>query len=278
MLRTACILPARLEASRLPRKLLLKRSGKYVIQHVHERIQGLGVARVVIATDSEEILAAAREFGAEALMTDPGHQSGTDRVAEAARLLADDSLELIVNVQGDEPEIDPEHVQRLIRPWSRATHGDPGRAPRPRRLGALPGGQLVRDAAGYALYFSRAPIPAGALEPGSPVHPLRHVGVYAFRPDFLQAFCKLDPAPLERVERLEQLRALYHGHRIRVAVVEASGARGIDTPEDHERFLARLTEQRGRHHEEREVSRTPRRPDQAHLRHRRRRSRPWARA
>ncbi|MEZ6189544.1 MAG: 3-deoxy-manno-octulosonate cytidylyltransferase [Planctomycetota bacterium] len=245
MLRTACILPARLEASRLPRKLLLKRSGKYVIQHVHERIQGLGVARVVIATDSEEILAAAREFGAEALMTDPGHQSGTDRVAEAARLLADDSLELIVNVQGDEPEIDPEHVRRLIEAMEQ---GDPmGTLAEPLDPDDWERSQvvkLVRDAAGYALYFSRAPIPAGALEPGSPVHPLRHVGVYAFRPDFLQAFCKLDPAPLERVERLEQLRALYHGHRIRVAVVEASGARGIDTPEDYERFLARLTEQK----------------------------------
>lgn len=245
MLRTACILPARLEASRLPRKLLLKRSGKYVIQHVYERIQSLGVARVVIATDSEEILAAAGEFGAEALLTDPGHQSGTDRVAEAARLLDDPSLELIVNVQGDEPEIDPEHVRRLIEAMERgdpmgtlAEPLDPDDWGRPQVV------KLVLDAQGYALYFSRAPIPDGAQAPESPVQALRHVGVYAFQPAFLQAFCKLAPAPLERAERLEQLRALYHGHKIRVAVVEASGARGIDTPEDYERFLARLTEQK----------------------------------
>ena len=112
--------------------------------------------------------------------------------------------------------------------------------------------KLVLDAQGYALYFSRAQIPDGGFAAGSPLHPLRHVGVYAFRPDFLQAFCKLTPAPLERAERLEQLRALYHGHRIRVAVVEATGARGIDTAEDYERFLARLeTSKRGRQHEER---------------------------
>jgi len=250
MLRTACIIPARLEATRLPRKLLLKRSGKYVIQHVFERIQSLGVARVVIATDSQEIQAAAEAFGAEALLTDAGHTSGTDRVAEAARLLGDDSLELIVNVQGDEPEIDPEHVGRLIETMEQGD--DMGTLAEPLAAGDFERPQVVKlvcDAAGYALYFSRAPIPyleptgAGSWPADLPLQPLRHVGVYAFRPAFLQAFCKLESAPLERVERLEQLRALHYGHRIRVAVVEASGARGIDTPEDYERFLARLDEQ-----------------------------------
>lgn len=244
MLRTACIIPARLEATRLPRKLLLKRSGKYVIQHVFERIQALGVARVVIATDSEEIRAAAGEFGAEALLTDAAHTSGTDRVAEAVRLLADDSLELIVNVQGDEPEIEPGHVRRLIEAMEQGD--DMGTLAEPLDAEDYSRPQVVKlvcDANGYALYFSRAPIPHGGFASDSAVRPLRHVGVYAFRPAFLQAFCKLQPAPLERVERLEQLRALFHGHRIRVAVVEASGARGIDTPEDYERFLARLDEQ-----------------------------------
>lgn len=237
------VIPARLQSTRLPRKLLLRDSGKYLVQHVWEQARAAArVERVVVATDSEELRAACGEFGAEALMTSAEHRSGTDRVAEAARILAGrgEAFDLVVNVQGDEPELDPAHVDQLVALMG---DGDPmgtlaeelsdsGDLERPQVV------KVVVDAASRALYFSRAPIPHGARPGGAPPV-LRHVGLYAYRPDLLQTLCRLEPCPLERVERLEQLRALYHGHAIRVGVVAGGGARGIDTPEDYAAFLAR---------------------------------------
>jgi 3-deoxy-manno-octulosonate cytidylyltransferase (CMP-KDO synthetase) len=240
------IIPARLASTRLPRKLLLKESGKFLLQHVYERaVEASHVDRVVIATDTEEIAEAARSFGATAIMTSAEHKSGTDRVAEAVRILIGDDgppPELVVNVQGDEPELDPVHVDRLIDLMAgcddpMGTLAEPidtaSDLTRPSVV------KVVVDTRGRALYFSRSPIPHGVSVGESP-HALRHIGLYAYRPAFLQGFCALPPAPLERIERLEQLRALFHGHSIRVAVVKSGGARGIDTREDYDAFLARL--------------------------------------
>ncbi len=240
------IIPARLASTRLPRKLLLNESGKFLLQHVYERaVQASKVDRVVIATDTEEIAEAARSFGATAVMTSDEHKSGTDRVAEAVRILVGDDgtpPELVVNVQGDEPELDPDHVDRLIDVMANCDDpmgtlaepiDDAADLARPSVV------KVVVDTLGRALYFSRAAIPHGAGVGENP-RALRHIGLYAYRPAFLQGFCSLPPAPLERSERLEQLRALFHGHSIRVAVVQSGGARGIDTREDYDAFLSRV--------------------------------------
>jgi 3-deoxy-manno-octulosonate cytidylyltransferase (CMP-KDO synthetase) len=245
-MRALVIIPARLASTRLPRKLLLKESGKFLLQHVYERaVEASSVDRVVIATDSEEIAEAAGSFGATAIMTSDEHKSGTDRVAEAVREIVGDGEppELVVNVQGDEPELDPLHVDRLVELMAGCE--DPmGTLAEPIDDAAdLARSQVVKvvvDTLGRAMYFSRAAIPNGAGVGDNP-RALRHIGLYAYRPAFLQGFCALPPAPLERSERLEQLRALFHGHSIRVAVVQSGGARGIDTREDYDVFLARVS-------------------------------------
>lgn len=243
MAQVLTVIPARLGSTRLPRKVLLRDTGRYLIDHVHERVRAAKHAgRVVVATDSDEVLAACRAFGAEALMTRADHPSGTDRVAEVARALGG-AFDLVVNVQGDEPELDPGHVDRLVELMrrTRAEMGtlaepldDPDEVVKPQVV------KVVTDHHGRALYFSRSPLPSLGAPPaeGEPLA-LRHVGIYAFTPAFLQTFCALPPAPLERRERLEQLRALWHGHAIHVGVVAAQGVRGIDTPEDYAAFVAR---------------------------------------
>lgn len=247
--RVLTVIPARLGSTRLPRKVLLKESGRYLIDHVHERVRAARLCgRVVIATDSDEVLAACREFGAEAVMTRADHPSGTDRVAEVARALGapGPEFDLVVNVQGDEPELDPTCVDTLVELMrtSNAEMGtlaepldDPDEVAKPQVV------KVALDKHGWALYFSRSPLPSQGFSADRPAGDplcLRHVGIYAYTPRFLQTFCHLAPAPLERRERLEQLRALWHGHRIQVGVIPAQGGRGIDTPEDYERWLRRL--------------------------------------
>jgi 3-deoxy-manno-octulosonate cytidylyltransferase (CMP-KDO synthetase) len=238
-MRTIVVVPARLASTRLPRKALLRETGKFMIEHVWERVRlAKNVARLVIATDAREIEAACRSFGAEVVMTRDTHVSGTDRCAEAYATLVrgGERADLVVNVQGDEPEVDPAHIEKLIAVMasSKAPMGtlaepfdDPEEAARPQVV------KVVLDHAGRCLYFSRSPIPSG---PGGW---LRHVGMYAFTPAFLEAFTRLAPAELEKRERLEQLRALAHGHAIQAAVVTGSGVRGIDTPEDYAAFVSR---------------------------------------
>jgi 3-deoxy-manno-octulosonate cytidylyltransferase (CMP-KDO synthetase) len=244
-MRALVIIPARLQSTRLPEKLLLKETGKYLLQHTWERAcEATRVTRVVIATDHERISAAATEFGAQARLTSPSHPSGTDRTAEAARILASEGevFDLVVNVQGDEPELDAAVIDDLIALMESDPQAPMGTLAEPIQDPAevlLPQVvKVVRDARGRALYFSRSPIPAGAA-PGGPLQPLRHVGIYAYRPEFLQTFCGLTPAPLEGVERLEQLRALWHGFPIQVGLLQRPGARGIDTRPDYDAFLAR---------------------------------------
>lgn len=237
------VIPARLDSQRLPRKALLKESGRTLIEHVHQRVQQVrGLDRIILATDSEEIMEAARGFGAEAMMTRADHCSGTDRVAEVAASLAAQGqrYEVVVNVQGDEPELDPKQVEQLLELMER---GDP-MATLAERMDDIEEARLpqvvkvVLDEEGRALYFSRSlmPYPARDTDPGGW---LRHLGIYAFKADFLQTYTRLPASQLEQRERLEQLRALAHGYRIRVGVVEGRSGRGIDTREDYDAFLKR---------------------------------------
>jgi len=244
MPRVAVVIPARYQSTRLPGKPLLRETGKFLIQHVCERAAlATCVDEVVVATDDERIRAAVQSFGGRAVLTSAAHRSGTDRIAEAVRGIHAD---VIVNVQGDEPAIEPQAIDLAVRLLERhpdadmstlaAPECDPARLRDPNLV------KVVLDARGYALYFSRAPIPASKSYPGFPQGDehvyLAHIGLYAFRRDFLFRFASLPPSPLEAHESLEQLRALEHGHRI-VVGISSYHARGIDTPEDYRDFLAR---------------------------------------
>ncbi len=199
-----------------------------------------GIGRVLVATDDARIVDACASFGAQAVLTRPDHPSGTDRIAEVAAQLPE--ADTIVNVQGDEPEVQPEHVGALVRALIEsglpmATLCEPlddASAANPNRV------KVVTRADGRALYFSRSPIPHnrdGGPWPAGAGYRL-HLGLYAYRREFLLAYPTLPPAPLEQAEKLEQLRALYHGYDI--AVAEVTGHRpGIDTPEDYAAFVAR---------------------------------------
>jgi 3-deoxy-manno-octulosonate cytidylyltransferase (CMP-KDO synthetase) len=234
------MIPARYAASRLPGKPLLPIAGKPMIQHVYERARGARTLSVLlVATDDERIAAAVRAFGGKAVLTSPEHRSGTDRLAEAARDLAAD---VIVNIQGDEPLVTPETIDALVTPFAErpelamATIATP--ILRQEDAAATSVVKVVVDREGYALYFSRLPIPfyrdeASPAAGGDPRH-WRHMGMYAYRKEVLMRFASLPPTPLEQAESLEQLRALEHGVRILV-VPTAHDVVGVDTPEDLER-------------------------------------------
>lgn len=238
------LVPARLASTRLPRKPLADIAGKPMVVRVAERARlAPGVLRVVVAADDASIVEACRAHGVPALMTRADHASGSDRLAEACTLLALADDALVVNVQGDEPLIDPaliartaaELAQRADCVMSTAAHpiDDAAEFANPNVV------KVVLDGAGRALYFSRAPIPhlrdaAHAAELPQPP-PLRHIGLYAYRAAFLRHFPQLPPSPLERVESLEQLRVLWHGERIAVHVWPVAPGIGVDTPADLER-------------------------------------------
>jgi 3-deoxy-manno-octulosonate cytidylyltransferase (CMP-KDO synthetase) len=233
------VIPARFGSTRLPGKPLLSETGRPLVVHVLENAaRARSADRVVVATDDERILAAVRDAGGEAVLTSPDHRSGTDRVAEAARGLPGG---VVVNVQGDEPELDPEHLDRLVA----ALDADPEAGIATLAAPAGPGDdasphvvKVVVAGSGRALYFSRSPIPYHRDEA---VPRLRHAGVYAFRREALEAFVRTPPTPLERAESLEQLRALESGVAVKVVVVDRV-APGIDTPEDYAAFVARRRE------------------------------------
>jgi 3-deoxy-manno-octulosonate cytidylyltransferase (CMP-KDO synthetase) len=229
--RTCVIIPARFGASRFPGKPLADLAGRPVIAHVVERaLRARGVDLVAVATDDARIAAAAERAGARAVLTGEA-RTGTDRVAEAARKLSP-RPEIVVNLQGDEPLIEPGAVEALLEAL-RDPAVEMATLARPLAEGELERPHVVKvvcDARGDALYFSRAPIPHRRAG-GRSALARAHVGIYGFREPFLQRFAAMEPGPLEQEESLEQLRALERGHRIRV-VETAYGGFGVDTPED----------------------------------------------
>ncbi len=240
------LIPARLASTRLPNKPLADIAGKPMVVRVAERVAGLAAARaVVVACDDARIADACAAHGVRAVLTRSDHASGSDRLAEACTLLGLDGDDIVVNVQGDEPLIDPALVQAVasLLPlradcvMATAAHALASAAEfdNPNVV------KVVLDAAARSLYFSRAPIPwwrDGAGAPPTSPQPLRHVGLYAYRAAFLRAFPTLPQAPLEAVEALEQLRVLWHGERIAVHVAEHAPGPGVDTPEDLARVRA----------------------------------------
>ncbi len=238
-MKTAIVIPARYASSRLPAKPLLRETGKYLIQHVYERACESSADTVIVATDDARIFNAVRSFRGNVVMTRGDHPSGTDRVAEvAAKLDAD----VIVNVQGDEPMIEPATLDLLARllvddaDAQMATLASPIASV---ELWRDPNCvKVVCDEQGRALYFSRSPIPF--VRDGEPDFAskrfLQHLGLYAYRREFLLKLAALPPAPLEMMERLEQLRVLALGYRIQVGVIPHAH-RGVDTPADYQRFV-----------------------------------------
>jgi 3-deoxy-manno-octulosonate cytidylyltransferase (CMP-KDO synthetase) len=239
------VIPARHASSRLPGKPLLEIGGKPMVVHVAERARASGAADVIIATDHAEIARVVEVHGFAAAMTREDHLSGTDRIAEVAaqRRLAQDCI--VVNVQGDEPLIEPALIGAVARQLDDHADAAIATACCPLTDAAQMSNanvvKVVLDKNGYALYFSRAPIPfardafAGgiaALPAGLPAY--RHIGVYAYRAGFLERYARLAPAAIEQAEALEQLRALWHGHRISVAVTAQAPHAGVDTAADLE--------------------------------------------
>lgn len=238
-MRAIGVIPARWASTRLPEKVLLPIAGKPMIQHVYERAAlAAGLSSVLVACDDARILDAVLAFGGNAVLTDPDHPSGTDRIAEAVAGLACDA---VVNIQGDEPLIDPCDIDLVLSPLA----GDPACAMAtlmtPIReecdLHDPSCVKVVVDRAGWALYFSRSLIPHPRNPIGTPTY--RHIGIYAYRRDFLLAYPRLEPTPLSRTESLEQLRALEHGYRIRCVETPRESI-GVDTEEDLARVRALL--------------------------------------
>jgi 3-deoxy-manno-octulosonate cytidylyltransferase (CMP-KDO synthetase) len=232
-LKFRVIIPARYASTRFAGKPLADLNGKPMVVRVCERARRSGAASVHVATDDERIAAAVRAHGHSVVMTRRDHASGTDRLAEAAKKLRLKDSEIVVNVQGDEPLISPKLIAQVAGTLAKskaasvstACHAIHGDATSPNVV------KVVLDREGYALYFSRSQIPY-PREEGAIVY--RHAGIYGYRVSFLKKFSRLKPAPLERAEALEQLRALWHGYRIAVAVSETGIPPGVDTPEDLE--------------------------------------------
>lgn len=245
------LIPARLQSSRLPRKLLLDRTGKPLIQYAWQAAcRADSLDEVIVATDSEEIAQVVRGFGGRAEMTGD-HPSGSDRIAEVVHRCCGDA-DIIVNIQGDEPELDPADIDRLVEALRQSGGAEMATLATPIRdelvLTDPACVKVVCAADGRALYFSRAPIPFArdgvpadwiAHERQQIDSPwLLHLGVYAYRREFLLAFTRLPPGRLEQLEKLEQLRALEAGAAIQVATIPRAAV-GIDTPEDYARFVQR---------------------------------------
>ncbi len=250
MSHVLAVIPARLASTRLPRKVLLDKTGKPLIQHVYEGAKACKlIDQVVVATDAQEVAKVVASFGGESVMTSEACASGTDRVAEAARKFP--KATLVINVQGDEPEMSPVPLTALVAGMKKMSKAMMGTIVTPWPSGVPlnePGFvKAVLDREGYALYFSRAAIPfyrehpnlppEGTREDGQPRF-LKHVGLYAFRPTYLQEFAKLPQTPLEKAESLEQLRALENGARIAAFISEYRGYE-VNTPADYEAFVAR---------------------------------------
>jgi 3-deoxy-manno-octulosonate cytidylyltransferase (CMP-KDO synthetase) len=234
------VIPARLGSTRLPRKPLADIGGKPMVVRVAEKAKQSLAQSIVVATDSVEIEAACNEHRIECLLTSPDHPTGTDRLAQVAQLLKLPASTLVVNVQGDEPLIPPELINQVAHTLANNTQcaistiavpiSDASEIENPNVV------KVVINRAGEALYFSRAPIPfVRDVQSAQKIAHLRHLGIYAYRADFLQAYTKLEPAPPEQAEALEQLRALWNGYRIAVHIASEAPPAGVDTAEDLER-------------------------------------------
>jgi 3-deoxy-manno-octulosonate cytidylyltransferase (CMP-KDO synthetase) len=241
------LIPARLSASRLPNKPLADLAGIPMVVRVAQRAQLSQAGQVVVATDSAEVIQVCQQFGVNAVMTRADHLSGSDRLAEAATLLGLPEAAIVVNVQGDEPLIEPssiDAVAQLLHDQSACsmstladpiTHLEEWHSPHCVKV--------VLDAQSQAMYFSRASIPhfrGGSAEQLPPYPVYRHVGLYAYRCGFLKLYPTLTPAPAEQAEALEQLRVLWHGYRIAVYISQKPSAAGVDTQADLDRVRALL--------------------------------------
>ncbi len=237
-MKILCVIPARYASTRLPGKPLKDVAGKPMICRVYDRAsQAKTLAGVVVATDDERILRAVEDHGGRAMMTAKDHPTGTDRLAEVAEAYPD--VDLIINVQGDEPLIEPSLIDELGRAFDGDAElqmatvmtpmEDEAEQKNPNNV------KVVTDKNGYALYFSRSLLPYPRNDAGTPVY--KHIGIYAYRRDFLLAYAKMTPTPLERAESLEQLRALENGYKIKCIRTNARFV-GVDTPED----LAKVNE------------------------------------
>ena len=237
------VIPARLASSRLPNKPLADIAGLPMVVRVAQRAMQSQATQVVVAADDERIVQVCKAHGVQVLLTRQDHVSGSDRLAEACQLLGLPDEALVVNVQGDEPLMRPDLINEVARVLTERP--DASMSTAAHAIGSLEefGNpnvvKVVMDARQMALYFSRAPIPwwrdgqsvAGFKSLPNPA-PLRHIGIYAYRAGFLALFPQLTPAPIESMESLEQLRALWHGHRIAVHVTSEAPGPGVDTPED----------------------------------------------
>lgn len=244
------IIPARYASSRLPGKPLADVAGKPLIERVYERAHASGARSVTVATDDERIARAARGFGAQVCITSSEHRSGTDRIGEAIRKLGLGPDEIVVNLQGDEPLM-PAALMRQVATlldhnrdaaMATACHtiSDVETLRNPNAV------KVVIDVHGYALYFSRAPIPwprdRMQGDAGVPIRAARHIGIYAYRAGFVARFCGWEPCPLEEAEQLEQLRVLWYGERIAVHTTNDAPPSGVDTSEDLERVRRYFSE------------------------------------
>ena len=256
------LIPARMASSRLPNKPLADIAGLPMVVRVAQRAAQSGALRTVVATDDARIEQACAAHGIESILTRPDHANGSDRLAEACALLDLSGNDVVVNVQGDEPLIDPlliAAVAALLHQHPDASMGTAAHAINSQADYTNPNiVKVVLDARGMAQYFSRAPIPHARDLADSPwwdgrallaypqvaalagFAPLRHIGLYSYRAGFLRDFPQLAPAPTEALEALEQLRALWHGHRIAVHVAATAPGLGVDTPEDLDRVRALL--------------------------------------
>ncbi|MFQ5861843.1 MAG: 3-deoxy-manno-octulosonate cytidylyltransferase [Candidatus Brocadiales bacterium] len=246
-MKAYAVIPARYGSTRLPGKCILPEAkavtGKYIIEHVYFRVkEAKTIEGVVVATDDQRIYNVVKDFGGCVEMTSPEHNSGTERVAEVANEL---DADIIVNVQGDEPEVRPEMVDTAVSTLSDDPKAMMATLANPilslSELNDPNAVKVVIDNNGYALYFSRSPIPYSTHSGGETLDQrtfFKHLGIYAYRRDFLINYVSLPPSRLEKIEKLEQLRAISNGYRIRVAVTPRR-CHGIDTPEDFREFLDR---------------------------------------
>jgi 3-deoxy-manno-octulosonate cytidylyltransferase (CMP-KDO synthetase) len=242
--QVVCIIPSRYESTRFPGKPLADLCGKPMIQHVYERVlRAKSVSFAAVATDDERIFDAVAAFGGRAVMTSPRHRSGTDRIAEAVETMGLRDDDIVVNIQGDQPLFEPVQVDEVVGPLLADAAVSMStliyRIVRDEEITHPNAVRVVFDHDQFALYFSRATIPF-VRDPGKKVDYFKHHGIYAYRRDFLRTFTALPEGVLERLEALEQLRALEHGYRIKVVVTPHDSVE-VDTPEELERVRRLIT-------------------------------------